>query len=849
MVQIIPATLTQMTKEALEQGQGLALARLHKELYPIHLMVAFLNQDMGVFKRCMNRMKVRRDALLEPLMDLLEQHPTSSQVPEELALHQSMVAWFAAAEKEKKKWADNFYSVEHFVLAAISGQAGDNISRVFKSAGINREKFLSALMDIRGTEKIRTSRPEDSYVAVEIFTIDLTEEARNGNLDPVIGRSDEIERAFRIISRRAKNNPVFTGPAGVGKTAIVEAMAQRIHDDDVPLWIKDRPLLALDISAMAGMGSERKLAALVQECQKTGSILFIDEIHGMPRPMVEAIKPVLARGELCIIGATTDEEWRKNIEKDSALERRFQRIRVVENTVPETVSILRGLKTRLERHHRVNIKDAAILASADMSDRYMADRRLPDKAIDLIDEACTIARSYIEGTPSTIHKAAETIVRLEAELEQLKVETDGESKVLSDEIKKELAETKKDLRGMKGEWTPRDLLIQTIRDIRDRIRYCEDEIVTKSRSHDQINADRLTNKSIPMLVKSLNSRLKELEELDNKSVMSTGEVTEEEVAQVVAKWTSIPVNRLVESERDKLARMAELIMEQVVGQDAAVRAVTDAVIRARAGVKDPNRPIGSFMFLGPTGVGKTQLAKALAEALFDSQDRMVRIDMSEYMEAHSVARMIGSPPGYVGHDDGGQLTEAIRNTPYTVVLFDEIEKAHPTIFNVMLQALDDGRMTDGRGKTVDFKNTVIIMTSNIGSQFMMNGVKDGEITKVCKAKVREELHKAFRPEFLNRVDDIAFFKPLGPDAMLGIANILLEELRVRLSATRKEVVVTQSVSQHVVDRGADIRFGARPLKRYIQNTIETLVSHAIINDGMDKITVDVKGDEIVVDSR
>lgn len=843
-MQLLPQMLTIKTKDALEQAQGNAMGRLHKQLQPDHMLLAFLSQDMGILKRCLNRLKLNKAPIIDGLMARMDALPTAAQEAEDMTFSRVCLKWFEAADKEKRKLQDNFFSVEHFILAALSGKAGEEISTLLKNAGLKRQQFIAVLMDMRNGDKITTSRPEDSYVAVEMFTQDLTEDARNDKLDPVVGRTDEMERAFRILARRSKNNPVFVGPAGVGKTAIVEAMAQRIFREDVPEWVKDVPLLELDMSAMVGMNAGEKVQALVQECQRSGAVLFIDELHSMPKQVAELIKPYLARKDLCVIGATTDDEWRKHIEKDPALERRFQKIPVKANTVAEAVSVLRGLKTRLEDHHGVFITDGSIIAAAVMSDRYMTERNLPDKAIDLLDEACTIARSSIEGTPNDIHSATERITQLEAELDQLQHDRSQDSKVLSDEVKKELAELEKDLRHMTGQWTPRDVLIQSIRDLRGRIKHTKTEIIRLEQVHNHIEAERLSTEAMPILLKALETKLKTLEKINVN--LSTGEVTDEEVASVVAKWTSIPVNRLVESEREKLSRMAELIGERVVGQPEAVKAVTDAVVRARAGVKDPNRPIGSFMFLGPTGVGKTQLAKALAESLFSSPEMMVRIDMSEYMEAHSVARMIGSPPGYVGHDDGGQLTEAVRANPYTVILFDEIEKAHPTIFNVLLQALDDGRMTDGQGKTIDFKNTVIIMTSNIGAEYMMKGVKNGKLTDVCVKKVEEALSERFRPEFLNRIDDIALFKPLGDAEMHGISKILLDELIGRMGHMRKDIVVTQAVSRVVVDKGADPLYGARPLKRYIQNNIESQLAMKLIEESSTKVEVSVEDGEIVI---
>jgi ATP-dependent Clp protease ATP-binding subunit ClpB len=775
----------------------------------------------------------------------------------------SLLTLLARAEAEAEGLKDDYVSVEHLVLAAI-GHEETGTGRMFVQHGVTRDRFLSALSEVRGAQRVTSQAPEQSYEALEKYGVDLVARARLGKLDPVIGRDDEIRRVIRILSRKTKNNPILIGEPGVGKTAIVEGLAQRIVRGDVPEWMKDRTVFSLDMGALIsgakyrGEFEERLKAVLAEIVESEGRIiLFIDEVHtivgaGRTEGSSDAgnlLKPMLARGELHCIGATTMDEHRNHIEKDAALERRFQPVIVDAPNVEDAISILRGLKERYEIHHGVRIQDNALVAAAVLSDRYVSDRFLSDKAIDLVDEACASIRTEIDSMPSELDAVTRRITQLEIEEAALRKEKDGASKTRLASLRKELADLRSEADAMRGQWEEEKAAIGELRGLKQQVEEVRRQIDEAERRQDLNRAAELKYGTLP----ELEQRLAELSAAPadgDAARLLSEEVTEEEVAEIVSRWTGVPVTRLVEGEREKLLRLDEILHERVIGQDEAVQLVADAVIRARAGIKDPGRPVGSFIFLGPTGVGKTELAKTLAQALFDSEDNVLRIDMSEYMEKHSVSRLIGAPPGYVGYDEGGQLTEAVRRKPYSVILFDEVEKAHHDVFNTLLQVLDDGRLTDAQGRTVDFKNTVIIMTSNIGSHLLIEGVgKDGQIGVDLKDAVMGELRHQFRPEFLNRVDDIVIFKPLTEAEIGQIVELMTGELRRRLHDRGIQLSCTATVLRHITRSGYDPVFGARPLKRFIQHTVESQIARAIIADDIGEgavITIDVEADELVV---
>jgi ATP-dependent Clp protease ATP-binding subunit ClpB len=857
--------LTQKSQEALQAAQTKALRYGHQEVDAEHLLLALLEQPEGLVPRLLNRMDVPSETIKGALEQELSRRPKVSGPGAEagkIYLTQRLQQVFVRAEDEAKRLKDEYVSVEHLLIALIEerGTSPGSAGRILAQNGVTRDALLAALTAIRGNQRVTSSMPEVAYEALEKYGVDLVAEARRNKLDPVIGRDAEIRRVVRILSRKTKNNPVLIGEPGVGKTAIVEGLAQRIVRGDVPEWLKDRALFSLDMGSLLagakyrGEFEERLKAVLNEIKQSEGRILlFIDEIHtivgaGKTEGSPDAgnlLKPMLARGELHCIGATTLDEYRKNIEKDAALERRFQPVMVDPPTVEDTISILRGLRERFEVHHGVRIQDNALVGAAVLSNRYITDRFLPDKAIDLIDEACAMIRTEIDSMPQELDEITRRVMRLEIEEAALKKEKDKASQERLEDLRRELADLKAQADAMRAQWDAEKSAIEVVRQLRQEIEQARLEIESAERAYDLNKAAELRWGRLPELERRLHEEEARLTDKHRDGgQLVREEVTEDEVAEIVSRWTGIPVTRLVEGEREKLLRLDQILHERVVGQDEAVRLVADAVLRARAGIKDPRRPIGSFIFLGPTGVGKTELAKTLAQSLFDSEENIVRIDMSEYMERHTVSRLIGAPPGYVGYEEGGQLTEAVRRKPYSVILFDEIEKAHGDVFNVLLQILDDGRVTDSHGHTVDFKNTVIIMTSNIGSHHLLEGVTpQGEITESARTAVMGELRRHFRPEFLNRVDDIVLFRPLTLPEIERIVDLQTEDLRKRLADRHIALELTEPARLLVARQGFDPVYGARPLKRYLQHELESKIARALIagevHEGA-KLQVDVR---------
>ncbi|MEM7481032.1 MAG: ATP-dependent chaperone ClpB [Acidobacteriota bacterium] len=862
--------LTLKSQEALQGAQTLAVRHGHQQVDNAHLLLALLEQPEGLVPRLMSRMEVSVEDLAGRLESALSKRPSVSGPGAEagkIYLTEGLQKVFVRAEDEAERLKDEYVSVEHLLLALIEAGKRGEAGQALAEAGVTRDAFLAALTAVRGSQRVTSNSPESSYEALEKYGVDLVTQARRGKMDPVIGRDAEIRRAIRILSRKTKNNPVLIGEPGVGKTAIVEGLAQRIVRGDVPEWMKDRSVFSLDMGALLAGAKyrgefEERLKAVLNEVKESEGriLLFIDELHnivgaGRTEGSTDAgnlLKPMLARGELHCLGATTLDEYRKYIEKDAALERRFQPIVVDQPTVEDTVSILRGLKERFEVHHGVAIQDNALVAAATLSDRYISDRFLPDKAIDLIDEASAMIRTEIDSMPAELDAVTRRVMQLEIEEAALKKEKDRASKERLEALRKDLADLKNQADSMRAQWEAEKSSIEGVRGLREEIEKVRREIEQAERDYDLQKAAELQHGRLPELLAQLDKRETALNaKQDTGSQLLREEVTDDEVAEIVSKWTGVPVQRLVEGEREKLLRLDQILHRRVIGQDEAVDRVADAVIRARAGIKDPRRPIGSFLFLGPTGVGKTELAKTLAEALFDSEDNVVRIDMSEYMEKHAVSRLIGAPPGYVGYEEGGQLTEAVRRKPYAVILFDEIEKAHGDVFNVLLQILDDGRVTDSQGRTVDFKNTVIIMTSNIGSPHLLEGLgPDGEITEGARRAVMDELRAHFRPEFLNRIDDTVLFKTLTLEEIEQIVDLLLNDLRKRLADRNITLSMTDAARAHVARRGYDPVYGARPLKRYLQRELETRIGRALIagevRDGAE-LVVRMEGGELAVE--
>lgn len=858
--------MTTKTQEAIMSAQSLAVSHHHQEIDTVHLLLALLRQQDGLAVRIFQKMNVNIEQLTKEVERLLQQKPSvtgsgveAGKVYVTNALQQLLVR----AEAEAKQLQDEYISVEHLLLA-LCGEKAD-VKQLFITFQITKDTLLQSLIEVRGNQRVTSQNPEVTYEALEKYGRDLVAEVRQGKLDPVIGRDSEIRRVIRILSRKTKNNPVLIGEPGVGKTAIVEGLAQRIVRKDVPEGLKDRTIFALDMSALVAGAKfrgefEERLQAVLNEIKKSEGriLLFIDELHtivgaGKTEGAMDAgnmLKPMLARGELHCIGATTLDEYRKYIEKDPALERRFQQVLAEEPSVEDTISILRGLKERFEIYHGVNIHDRAIVAASVLSDRYISDRFLPDKAIDLVDEACATIRTEIDSMPTELDEVTRRIMQLEIEEAALDKETDRGSQERLRILQRELSDLKEVASGMRAQWQKEKEEIHKVRDLREHLERLRRELEEAEGNYDLNKAAELRHGKIPAIEKELREAEETSADNGQDNRLLREEVSEEEIANIVSRWTGIPVAKLVEGEREKLLRLEQILSERVIGQEEAVGLVADAVLRARAGIKDPNRPIGSFIFLGPTGVGKTELAKTLAQSLFDSEEQIIRIDMSEYMEKHAVSRLIGAPPGYVGYEEGGQLTEAVRRKPYSVILLDEIEKAHPDVFNILLQMLDDGRITDSQGRTVDFKNTVIIMTSNIGSGYLLEGLQeDGSIQEESRNLVMSQLRGHFRPEFLNRVDEIILFKPLTTNEIKGIVDKIVKELQGRLVDRHITVELTEAAKEFVVESGFDPMYGARPLKRYVQRQIETKLARELIAGTItdnSHVVVDVENAELVV---
>ncbi|MBL7574731.1 ATP-dependent Clp protease ATP-binding subunit ClpB [Peptoniphilus asaccharolyticus DSM 20463] len=847
---------TKKSLEAVQTAQNIATKYGNPQVDEIHLNYSLVNDEDGLIPTVLKYMGVDVNSFKNELNTKISKLPKQSgSVYSSKELSKALME----AEEIASNFQDDYISVEHIYLA-ILGLKNTNSEEVFKKFNITKDGFLSALQKIRGNQHVRTDNPEDTYGALEKYGRDLTAESRQGKMDPVIGRDEEVRNVIRILSRRTKNNPVLIGEPGVGKTAIVEGLAQRIVKKDVPEGLKEKTIISLDMGALVAGAKyrgefEERLKAVLSEVEKSDGkiLLFIDEIHnivgaGKTEGAMDAsnlLKPMLARGELHAIGATTLDEYRKYIEKDPALERRFQKVMVQEPTVEDTISILRGLKEKYEIYHGIRIADSAVIAAATLSDRYITDRFLPDKAIDLMDEACAMLRTEIDSMPTEIDDVRRRILQLEIEREALKKETDTYSKKRLEELEKELSEEKADFDNLKAKWESEKKSLDNVKEIKSKIDEVKYEIEKAEREYNLEKLSVLKYGELPKLEEELKER-----EAKNQSDSSMVKevVTDQEIAHVVSRWTKIPVEKLAETEREKLLSMSDILHERVVGQNEAIEAVSDAVLRQRAGLKSENRPIGSFIFLGPTGVGKTETAKALTEILFDDEKNMIRIDMSEYMEKHSVSRLVGSPPGYVGYDEGGQLTEAVRRMPYCVVLFDEIEKAHPDVFNILLQVLDDGRLTDNQGRTVDFKNTVIIMTSNIGSSYLLEGINsDGEISQEARDAVDSQMRMSFRPEFLNRVDEIVLFKPLVKEQIYEIIKKTVAQIESRLSDRNIEINVTDEAMRFILDASYSPQYGARPVKRYIQSTLETELSKLIIKGEVyenSKVKVDIEDEKL-----
>ena len=856
---------TQKSLEAVQSAQNLARSNNHQEMHPVHLLLALLRQDGGLIPQLLRKMEVSPESLAAAADRELHKIPsvTGSREAERFYITADMDAVFNAAESQAAAMRDEFVSAEHLFLGMLEAAKG-NLAELFRTYRIRTEDCLKALQSVRGNQRVTSDNPEGTYDALEKYGTDLVKRARQGKQDPVIGRDEEIRNVVRILSRKTKNNPVLIGEPGVGKTAIAEGLAQRIVKGDVPKSLQDKTIFSLDMGALIagakyrGEFEERLKAVLTEVKESDGRIiLFIDELHtivgaGKTEGSMDAgnlLKPMLARGELHCIGATTLDEYRQYIEKDAALERRFQPVLVQEPTVEDTIAILRGLKERYEVFHGVKISDAAIIAAATLSNRYITDRFLPDKAIDLVDEACAQIRTEMDSMPTELDAVSRKIIQMEIEEAALKKEEDELSRGRLSELQKELAEARDHFNTMKAQWDNEKNALTRLQQLREQIEDLNRQIEAAEQRYDLEKAAELKYGRLPEMKRALEAEEQKVNAAKESNILRD-RVTDEEIARIVERWTGIPVSRLVQGEREKLLHLDETLHQRVVGQDEAVQAVTEAIQRSRAGIQDPNRPIGSFLFLGPTGVGKTELAKTLAQALFDDEANMVRIDMSEYMEKFSVSRLIGAPPGYVGYEEGGQLTEAVRRKPYSVVLFDEVEKAHPDVFNVLLQVLDDGRITDSQGRTVDFKNTILILTSNLGSEYLLSGINpDGTIDDAARAQVEALLRRSFRPEFLNRLDEVVFYKPLTKDNVTKIIDLQIAGLNKRLAHQQITCILTDAAKTAIVDAAYDPQYGARPLRRYVQHTVETMLSKKLLRGDItpgQTVTVDEVDGELIL---
>ncbi len=861
---------TQKSLEAIQEAHNIAIQNQNAQIEQEHLLYSLLIQENGLIPELIKKMNIDTVSVKDAVENLINNMPRVSGPAREsgtVYVSQDVDKVLSMAQTQANRMKDDFISVEHIMLSLIESP-NSKIKDLLKRYGIEKNIFLDVLMSVRGNTNVTTDTPEDTYDVLAKYGQDLVELAKNHKLDPVIGRDSEIRNVIRILSRKTKNNPVLIGEPGVGKTAIAEGLALRIVRGDVPSNLKDRKIFSLDMGALVAGAKfrgefEERLKSVLMEVKKSEGkiILFIDELHtivgaGKTDGAMDAgnlLKPMLARGELHCIGATTLNEYRLYIEKDAALERRFQPVMVNEPTVEDTISILRGLKERYEVYHGVKIQDQALIAATTLSNRYISDRFLPDKAIDLVDEACALIKTEMDSMPTELDEISRKIMQHEIEEAALKKEKDNLSKEHLEEIQKELANMRAQFKEMKAKWENEKDAISKVQKLREEIEKVNVEIEKAERSYDLNKAAELKYGKLPQLQKELNEEEQIAERVESSRSLLRDKVTEEEIAKIVARWTGIPVSKLMEGEREKILGLEDILHRRVVGQNEAVEKVSEAIIRSRAGIQDPKRPIGSFLFLGPTGVGKTELAKTLSEALFDDERNMVRIDMSEYMEKYSVSRLIGAPPGYVGYEEGGQLTEAVRRKPYSVILFDEIEKAHPDVFNVLLQVLDDGRITDSQGRTVDFKNTIIILTSNIGSSYILEGInKDGTINEEAKDSVYKILRQQFRPEFLNRLDEIVFYKPLDKKEIYKIVDLMVVDLQKRLKDKQLTVTLTDRAKEYIVDEGYDPVYGARPLKRFIQSQVETLIARIIVRGDVEQgnvLEVDYNGEKLVVNTK
>ena len=858
---------TQKSIEVINSAHSLAVENDSMQIEQEHLLYALLSQDNGLISELIKKMGISTESFSKEVKRVMEGLPGVSgpgREPDKVYVSQDVDKALNTAEKDAQKMKDEYVSVEHIFMGLLE-VPNSHLSEIFRLFNITKDKFLKVLMTVRGNTRVTNDTPEDTYNVLEKYGSELVALAKKQKLDPVIGRDEEIRNVIRILSRKTKNNPVLIGEPGVGKTAIAEGLALRIVRGDVPENLKNRKIFSLDMGSLVAGAKyrgefEERLKAVLNEVKKSEGeiILFIDELHnivgaGKTEGAMDAgnlLKPMLARGELHCIGATTLNEYRKYIEKDPALARRFQPVMVDEPTVEDTISILRGIKERYEVFHGVKIQDQALISAAVLSNRYISDRFLPDKAIDLVDEACALIKTEMESMPTELDEISRKIMQLEIEEAALKKEEDKLSKEHLEDIQKELAKLREEFNVMKAKWENEKNEIGRVQKLREEVERVNAEIELAQRQYDLNKAAELKYSKLPGLQKQLEEAEKEAEATEKGSTLLRNKVTEEEIAKIICRWTGIPVAKLMEGEKERLLGLEGILHKRVIGQDEAVTKVSEAILRSRAGIQDPNRPIGSFLFLGPTGVGKTELAKALAESLFDDEKNIVRIDMTEYMEKHSVARLIGAPPGYVGYDEGGQLTEAVRRKPYSVVLFDEVEKAHPDVFNVLLQVLDDGRITDSQGRTVDFKNTIIILTSNLGSNFILEGIKEnGEISEEARKEVDNLLKVSFKPEFLNRLDEIVFYKPLVKEEIKKIVDLMIENLKKRLEVKQLGLKITDSAKDYIIDAAYDPIYGARPLKRFLQQKVETLVARKIIEGNIDEgstLVVDFENGELVI---